>query len=107
MEIKYGCLVLEKDVMSVTLPFQIVFKHCWSFLRGVRSMINKVFQEGDWIIYAHDYTFNLEYSHYSQHKSCETDRARGLMDWDHRKCYDCGEIVPDNIQTILYLLVCT
>ncbi|KKK96016.1 hypothetical protein LCGC14_2666980, partial [marine sediment metagenome] len=22
----------------------------------------------DWIIYAHDYTFNLKYSYYSQHK---------------------------------------
>lgn len=69
-------------------------------------MIEVVYEDGDWQILGHDYTFNLSYPFYAQHQAC-APHTKGLMDWDHRTCYDCGEIVPDSIQTILYLLVAT
>ena len=69
-------------------------------------MTSLVFESGDWKILGHDYTFDLEYPFYAQHQGC-MPTTKGLMDWNHRKCYDCDAIVPDDIQTILYLLVST
>ena len=69
-------------------------------------MTKVIYESGDWKIIGHDYTFDLGYPFYAQHQACNP-ATKGLMDWDHRKCYDCGEIVPDHIQTILYLLVIT
>ena len=69
-------------------------------------MTKTVYKSDDWEILGHDYTYNLGYPYYAQHSSCNAT-TKGLMDWDHRKCYDCDTIVPDDVQTILYLLVST
>ncbi len=69
-------------------------------------MTKVVYEDKNWQILSHDYTFPLNYPYFSQHKTCKA-LTKGLMDWDHRKCYDCDTVVPENIQTILYLLVST
>ena len=64
-------------------------------------MTTEIFKDKDWSIMTHDYTFSLNYQYYAMHDVCSTS----LMDWDHRKCYDCGTVVPDNIQTLMCLLL--
>lgn len=65
-------------------------------------MVTEIFNYKGWVIVTHDFTFNLDYKYYSQHRDC--DNAQ-LIDWDKRKCYNCGTVIPDTIQGIMAFLV--
>lgn len=67
-------------------------------------MLHTVFKEKDWqVIIALPALNDIKELFYSRH-DCEVPGDRAWMDTWQRKCRDCGEIVPDNIQTILTLL---
>ena len=67
-------------------------------------MLNTLFKEKDWqVITAGDSQRDLDELYYSRH-DCLPAGDRAWMDTNQRKCNNCGDIVPNAIQTILTLL---
>jgi len=68
-------------------------------------MLTRIFKKGDWVIYTHDYAFQLGHKYFSQHTACDPPVVtKALLDWDWRRCTDCRCPIPDHIQALMLFL---
>ena len=66
-------------------------------------MLDTIFKEKEWQVIAALSTVGNNELFYSRH-DCKIPGDRAWMSKQQRLCSDCGDTVPDSIQTLLTLL---
>ena len=66
--------------------------------------MNKIFSDDGWSIIDCTNSPAGKYTYYARHDICKA-QVKSWMDWDVRKCDDCSTTVPNDVQTLITLLI--